>query len=233
MVLGLVVNATAKLTFPQPASGVVSAATWTLTLATKVKVPETHGFRLVFPASTTGDGVSVHTQRGNTTKLPASVKPAQHTFYLSTTNVALAFFEAGTTLNMALAYEQPITRVFNQSTAYGPPEDLYGIESLYIDSARGDKVGFEMAGDLFKNQLAVLTISAGLLAKPVVTPIGTFFTMPPGGVIQLGFLCDKDGIAKSPAIPAPKGVKVWLQSVMINATTNQVQLSDAAAVEIK
>lgn len=238
---GLILNATANLTFPQPASGTISAATWTLTLATAVDVPDLHGHRIILPIPKatwpTTDGISIHTQTGTTSTLPVPLQ-TQLTFWLNTSQQASPYFQPASTLRYGGRYVEPVTQMFIRSTRYAnTPEDLFGIEALYPSSTIGltpDEIGWQFSGSAFKGQFAILLLGGGLLTQPIVTPnLGTFFMLPPTGLVNLAFSLDASGFLKTPTIPIPATmkVKVWSQTAFIDITTNNIRLSDATAFE--
>lgn len=235
---GLILNATANLTFPKPASGVISAAIWTLTLTTPVDLPDIHGHRIVLPLpATSADGCYIHTQTGATSTLPVPLQ-TQLTFWLNTSQQASAYFQPATTLRYGGRYIEPVTQMFVRSTRYSnTPENLHGLEALYPSSSIGltpDEVGWQFFGDSFKSQVAILLLSGGLLTQPIVTPnLGTFFMLPPTGLIQLPFALDANGFAQTPTIPIPATMKVliWSQTAFVNLSTQNIRLSDATAFE--
>ncbi len=228
---GLIFNGGLSLKFPKPATGVVSAAMWTITLGQPVVLPKNHGIRLVLPVPPkAADGIGVHAQRGNTSRVPAALQK-QGTFSLSSAGAAVAFFEKATTLHAGAFYVEPVTQMYVRSSAYGTSEDLLGLEALHPNATGGDKIGFLMTGDAFASQVALLMISGGLRASPITTPIGSLFLNPPTGAIQLPFVLDATGKAKSPAVAIPAKLKIWSQTAFLDLKKSVVRLSDATGIE--
>lgn len=226
----VIANATANLQFPQPPQGSISAAQWTLTLATAVTVPSHSGLRIVLPLpANPSDGVTVWTQRGRTSQLPVTLRK-QLTYFLSSGQAA-AFWEAGSTVEFGGIYVEPVTQMFVNSNRYGPREDLFGLEAVYPSAAAGDQVGFQMIGERFRNQVAVLLLAGGTSSNPVASGFGTLFLLPPFGLIQLPFALDASGVAKSPTVAVPAGLKLWTQTAFVHLQTGLIRMSDATGIE--
>lgn len=226
---GLVNNATGSLMFPQPATGVISAAIWTITLSQPVAAPDTFGLRLVLPAAPSAtDGVSVHTQRDTTLKLTASFRK-QWTYYLNGTT-PVAYYGAGTTIRYGAMYTEPVTQMFVNSTLYGPAEDLFGPEAMHPDTTKGDKVAWEFTGTAFANQVAVLLLDGSLRATPISTNLGSLFLQAPVGIIQLPFVLDATGRARTTPLAPPAKLVLRSQAVFVNLTTGAARASDTAGI---
>lgn len=224
---GVITAGTASLMFPQPATGTVSAAIWTITLAQPVAAPSEFGLRLVLPIpASASDGASVHTQRDTTTKLPMALRK-QWTF---TGAGASAYFGAGTTLRYGAIYDEPVSQIFIQSTLYGASEDLYGPEALHPDPAAGDKVAWHFRGSNFGNQVAVLLIDGQLRQTPIQATIGTLFLQVPLGLIQLPLVLDAMGEGKTASVLPPAKVALRTQAVFVNLSTGAARASDCQGI---
>ena len=190
--------------------------------------PDKLGTRLVLPAASNTDGISVHTQRGRTSQVPSGMRK-QYTYYLTTQNQAAAFWEAGTTIRMGGVYDEPVTQMFVSSTLYqATPEELRGPEALM--PAMSDKVGFAFTGRRFASGVAVLFLSGGVRSRPINVSFGTLFLSQPFGLVQLAFPLDAKGLAKSTPISVPAKVKVWSQSAFLSKS-GLLRLSDATGFE--
>ncbi len=227
---GLVNNAGGSLRFPMPASGVVSAALWTITLNTAFDAPSDIGLRLIFPAAASNaDGVGVHTQRDTTSMLTASFRK-QWTFYLNA-NAAANYYGPGTSMHFGAMYEEPITQMFASSTLYqATAEDLFGPESLHPDPVRGDKVGWKFNATKFPSGVAVLLLDGTLRNPPITTNLGPLFLQAPVGVIQLPFVLDVNGQASTPPLLPPAKLTLWTQSIFVDLVSGVARASDVAGV---
>lgn len=209
-----------------------AAYRFTFTLGTPAVLPNTIGIRATLPPPNgwPSDGVSMHYQNGNTTKIPAGVSKPQWTWRLVGTTIS-AFSTPASTVFLGGLYDEGVTRVFISSTAYGTRQDLFGAEALYPDPARGDRLGFSLSHDGFKSKLGIVVISPAFVAPVPVAPFGTLLVNLIGSVFLPATALDSKGNAKTVAIPVPPGTRFSTQSLFLDATSSKVRLSDAARVE--
>jgi hypothetical protein len=231
-----------SLPFPAPASGTASATDWAITLnGAPVDCGVRHGSRLIFSNAQTGgsattpptDGAGVFGQVGSSIKMPVGVAPDVWAYALNATSQIVTMFQAGTTMWISPSYDTPVIRNFCNSTAYGQAEDLFGPEALFPDTTRSDKVGWEVYGDAYANQVAVLFLGASLLPNPIDISFGRFWMMPPTGVLQFPLPLDQFGVGLSTAIPAPAGLKLYAQAALIEVSTTKIELTDLIEMNTK
>lgn len=235
-----------SLNFQDPKNPTVKrqAVRWTITLQTPQDTPESFGLFVGFGAAkTTGsppvatDGVFVWTQGGASSKLPTALLK-DWCWYIDSTQTAVQahMWGKGTTLELGAFYTEPVLRQFVSSTSYqATPEDLYGLEAYWPNSVAGDKVGWDIISDQFVNGLAVTTLGAGLLPKPIVTGLGTFWMNPPFGVIQAPAVFLGAGGTNKTATPilAIKGISLYCQTACIDPKTFKIRMSDLTELNMQ
>lgn len=228
---GLVVASSVTLNFPQPTSGTVSAALWTITLAQPATVPSELGLRLVLPAPKSAtDSVGVHTQRDTTTRLTQSFRQ-QWTYALSGASNVVPYFGRGSTLRYGAVYTEPVAQIFVKSTLYGASQDLFGPEALHPNVTAGDQVGWAYRGAAFANQAAVLLIGAQNRATPLQTGLGTLFLQVPLGLVQLPLVLDATGAGTTATVLPPAKVKLRTQAVFVHLGNGTIRASDASGFD--
>jgi hypothetical protein len=208
-----------------------AAYLWTMTFGPTAALPQHFGLRLTLaPANGwPADGCSVHYQNGTTTKVPAAVTRPQWTFVLAG-NSALAFATPASTFHLGGLYEEPVTRHFVNSSAYGAPEDLLGPESLWPDSTRGDKLGWSLSGAAFPGKVALPCLAAAYGPPIPVGPPGTYLMSLPVLVIGQPLVLDAAGNFKTAAIPVPPALQLATQTIFLDPTATRLRLSDAARI---
>ncbi|MFQ5507152.1 MAG: hypothetical protein ACE5F1_20470, partial [Planctomycetota bacterium] len=172
------------------------------------------------PKSWPTDATTVHIQTGTSLKLPVAITPPVLSYKLAAGSV-VKFDVSGTTINAGGLYNEPTTGVFISSKAYGVVENLFGLESLFPDSTRGDGFGFYVNGQVFANQFALIMLSPTKLAAPIQTQFGPIL-IDPQGVVFLPLLLpvDKWGHGQTGTVPVPAlKLTLWAQTGMINFAT--------------
>ena len=209
----------------------VGAFRYTLTTAQKVPVGAQSGIRIILPAPRAwpGDSVGVHIQSGSATKV-APAKRQQWTFGRSSTT-PVAWLERGSTLRTGGLYDRSTTQIFVESNAYGANERLFGPEAIYPIASRGDKLGFQVRDQRFAGDFAMIMVSPGYRATPAATPFGLALiqNLVTFGVVQL----NAAGSGATPAVPVPAGLRLAVQTAVLDFSTLAIEFGDAARVEVQ
>jgi hypothetical protein len=244
-----VVKLTATNTPDTTATGLVGSASWnlfgagsgpgsqtyTLTLASPITPPSTCALFVTLPAASATDGAAIHYQDGTAAKLPSWATKDQLTFSLDAQNAAQPWLAAGSMLRLGARYSAPTLGCYIRSTAYGPAEDLFGVEGSFPDSTRGDGFGFYFQATQAANQFAIIVLSGTKLAAPLPSPFGPFLVDPTTAIaLPLPLLLDGTGYATTGTVPVPAiTVTFWCQGASLNFTTSVVSTSDACRVQIQ
>lgn len=209
-----------------------AAYRFTFTLATRPALPTAVGIGVTLapPGGWPQDGVSIHYQNGDKTRLPGGVTKPQWTWRRTGTQIQ-SFAPAASTLLLGGLYEEGVIRVLVSTTAYGSRQDLYGPEALYPDPARGDRVGFSLSHDGFKNQLGLVLLSPAYATPVSLPPFGTLLVNLVGSVFGPAMSLDANGDAQTATLPIPSGLRFAAQGVFLTATSGQVRLGDASRIE--
>lgn len=206
-----------------------------------IKLPPYYGLRVSLPAPVPGIGqtwqqvaVSLLQQQGSKIQYPSGVAKRQMTFVKTGATTAQPIGEKGSTFFFGALLSEPTLQIYLHSTAYGiTVEDLFGPESLYPDSARGDQIGWFMSyrkyGFRPGSQLVVPLVAPNTLRANVSTAFGDL-------ILGLNFLAlapmplDATGSADSGPVPIPKGISLWTQALFIDANKGEMRLSCAQQV---
>ncbi len=211
-----------------------AAYEYTVTLSKPQTITENAGLRIVIPAANnwSTDGVTIHYQNGNQIKLPSGVTKRQYTHYLNG-SAAAAFSTPASLLDLAALYEEPVSRHFVRSTVYGLSRDLFGPESIWLDSTRGDRIGWSVSGDTFpfhaQKSLTyyLVMLSGNYSSSATVTPFGNILLNPAPLIYLPPLPLDSQGNAKTITVPVPKGVTLASQAIFFDFTKQRIRLSGA------
>ncbi|HHI80043.1 MAG TPA: hypothetical protein ENK02_08680 [Planctomycetes bacterium] len=229
------VVAGSSMNFKLFGSGSGSAAySYTLTLGTPVVAPAQFGIRLTLPiprGTWPQDGVTVHYQAGTNLKLGSATPKPQWTYKKASNGSAQAFGPAGSTFRLGVLLDQPVLQFFNESSAYGSNEKLFGPESLFPLVSRSDKTGFRLAGDRFGGGFGIILISGSKAATPLSTPFGTVFPTLAGSLYLPAVPLDKQGKATTPSLTLPPKTTIWAQAAFLQVKPFHLSFSDAARVK--
>lgn len=141
-------------------------------------------------------------------------------------------------------YIEPVMQLYARTKAYGLGfEDLMGPEAYHPSSARGDAFGLVIDGGQLGSEGWGLTLFApALAAKAIRYPPGlfrdSFFYLEIGGIWPqtMSLLkLDSLGRVKTSALPIgalPPGFRsFWLQTVIINPFSLELEITDAVRVQ--
>ena len=143
------------------------------------------------------------------------------------------------TLNFGGLYIEPTMRLFNRSRAYGlGTEDLYDPEALHPVADRGDALGIEIDGGIIGTDgWCLVYLSPSLAKTSIPLPRGHFWLgIGNGFPIQVAFSpLDSLGRIRLNAVPFryfPVGFRsFWLQTVVINPFTFELEVTDTVGVQ--
>ncbi len=208
---------------------------YTLTLAKPVAIARQTGIRITLPAPRSAtDAAFVHTQEGTTTKI-AAAKKKQWTYVLQA-GAAANYRTVGTTIYMGGLYDCGTVALYSLSTAYkSPAEKLFGPESVYPDSARGDRVGFQIRSKRFAGDFGLVFLAPGYLPQPLSTPFKDILIQNLT-VAGSAFVLDTAGIGDTGAVPVPAGISFAAQALMFHVQGGQIarlNFTDATLVQVQ
>ena len=204
----------------------VQARTWRLTTAVPVKVDAFGGVRVTLPApgnAWPSDGSTIHSQTGDTVKLPAA-NQLQVGYRLSGSS-AVAFGTKGSTHYVGGLYDCSTTEVAEFSNAYGDgAARIFGPEALNPNVSGNALVSFRIRSTRHKNSVALVLIAANY-STPFPSPFKAYLltVFATNAVVPT----DANGQGLSIGFPVGKGVQLAAQSVFFDFTNLTLEFSDA------
>ena len=216
---------------------------WTLTLGTRVTLPEMHGMSIELPAAKLNtqnqvtDGVFLQNQSPHSLQLPTGATPKHWMWVLASTQAVSWDANPGGTWHFGSLYEAPVAQVFVRSKAYGKAgEALQGPESLFPIKSRGDLIGWDLESKALAVTgtrvpgIALVMIGAQAQSPALKTPWGDLF-INAASVLTMILPLDKSGRAQVPGLAIPKpGIAFHTQTLFVDpnaAPAQSLSLSDA------
>ncbi len=225
-----------------------TAFDFTLTIGLPQPLPVHHGIGVRIAANKTWpkDGASIHGQLNipNDSRRPRVPAPYdKQVWVFEQPNQASAPKPLGgrtlDTLDLTSLYIEPVMQTWIRSKAYGlGTEELFGPEAMHPSATRGDELGlFINGGQIGADGWGLVLVAPQLTSgKPIPFPRGSFYLgFQNGPPIQLLLApLDSLGIVKTLPIPFsvfPKGFrKFWLQTVILNPFSGEVEATEAVGI---
>jgi hypothetical protein len=218
-----------------------------LTVGFPQPLPDNFGIAVEIPANTTWpkDGASIHAQLNiqNDSRRPRVLPPHDRNVWaFEQPGATIAPVPLGgrtlDTLAIGPVFIEPTLTVWNRSPAYGLGfEDLYGPESVFPVAARGDMIGVEVnGGQVGVSGLGLLYVAPDLTMTPIPLPIGAVLLSlkPPFPVHVVTLELDNFGIGRLEPFPftvvPPEARSFWLQAIVVNPWSLEIEATDAVGV---
>jgi hypothetical protein len=221
---------------------------FTLTVGFPQQLPRNFGIAIDVPANSQwpSDGASMHAQLNVPQDSRRSRVPPPYDqqvwAFERPQNAQQATALGGRVLDVLQVwglYIEPTMQIYLRTKAYGlGTEDLLGPEAMHPVAARGDEIGLEInGGQIGTDGWGIVYLSPSLGKVPIPLPRGFFYLDIAGGFPVTLLLAQLDSLggtrtATLPVSAVPPGFRsFWLQTLIVNPYTLELEITDAVGMK--